>query len=158
MIIGFGNLYSQNINDSLLVEFFNKTFNDYFIKRSERSKTKEYYIVKDSSMPEGVATDYASFKLHFIDGLYQVCTLVKKGKISTIFSAESRCFEADTIVFFIDDKSVNFKRVFRIQRYGKMKWIYSPRCYYNVKSGLVYYSVGKFIYDNETGEWKHITH
>jgi len=143
MIVGFGNGYAQNVSDSLLVEFFNKTFNDYFSERNDLKK--EYYIVKDSSMPDGVTTDYANFKLHFIDYWGQVCSLIKEDEAFTLFWAESRRSSVNTIDIFIDEN-----KIFS-QKKGRKKRI----CYYNIEGGVVILSVGRLIYDYQSEEWNY---
>ena len=156
MLIGFGNAYSQSISDSLLVDFFNRTFNDYF--SNQKVIKKDYYIVKDSSMPENIKTDYANFTLHFIDDWYQVCPLIKSGEIDTIYWVK-KDVSVNNINVFISSYRTGFLKGFNYIKgeNGKRRLKYIKSCSYSIQSGIVLMSNGKLIYDSESGEWKHTT-
>jgi len=154
MIVGFGNGYAQNVSDSLLVEFFNKTFNDHFNHYAfseyfnyyflgQKKLMKDFYILKDSSMPEGVTTDYANFKFHFIDKP-QAYPLIKKGEIVALFWAKSKHISVNTIDIVIGGCSVEFKNG---------EYFFGAWC----GGTFGYVPQGRFIYDNASGEWKYFT-
>ena len=84
MIISLGSLHSQNLSDSLLINFFDRTFNDYFLGLN--SQKKDFYILKDS-IPKKVATDYGKFTLHLVD-YTQAYPLIKKRKYLHCFGLE----------------------------------------------------------------------
>ena len=81
ILLNFGDLYSQNVTDSLLVDFLNKTFNDYFTNRQiYDTSRKNFYIYKNSTILDSVKTDYSNFKLHLIEKQEELYPLIKKNK------------------------------------------------------------------------------
>ncbi|OJX88250.1 MAG: hypothetical protein BGP01_10915 [Paludibacter sp. 47-17] len=155
MVFCFGDLYSQNLTDSLLVGFFNRTFNDYFGKLN--TSTNNFYVLKDS-IPENVTTDYPNFKLHFVD-YSQTYPLIKKGKISTLFWAKSECIGVDTVDITIGAWTTSYKRVARI-RSNEGKWKLVFRSYqFGAWCGgtLGYIPQGRFIFDPKLREWEYIS-
>ncbi|MEA4937928.1 MAG: hypothetical protein VB102_15015 [Paludibacter sp.] len=155
MVICFGDLYSQELSDSLLIDFFNKTFNDYYQQRD--SVTKDFYILKDS-IPEKVTTDFNNFKLHLVD-YSQAYPLIKKNKISALYWARYKQISTDTIDIVIGGWTVNFERAFRIKKIdGKRKLILNNYNFAAWCGGtLGYIPQGRFIYNTELKSWSYLT-
>ena len=159
IMLSFGNLYPQNITDSLLVDFFNKTFNDFFTEKKTRNPLKnDFYISKGSTIPEGVNTDFANFKLHLLDK-HQEYPLIQKGKISELYFANTKEIGTDTIDIVIHTYSVSYKKRFRIvKNEGKRKLITGDfRFGLHCRGDMGYIPDGRFIYSIEANEWKYIT-
>ena len=134
-----------------MVDFYNKTFNDYFSRQD--TLIKDFYILKDSSMPENLITDYANFKLHFVDWS-NVCQLIKKGEISTLFEVQ-KSVDFYRVNIFIYTRDFGIKRVFRILKInGKIKLICGKVCYYTISEGILTIK-GSLIYDYQSEEWKY---
>ena len=158
-MFSFGNLNSQNLTDSLLVDFFNKTFDDYFTKqKTYYPLTKDFYLRKDSTVPDNVKIDFTNFKLHLLEK-YQEYPLIKKGKISELYSARTKHISVDTIDIVIGGWTVNYKRVFKIKKIeGKRKLITGNYNFALWCGGTMgYIPEGRLIYDTELKEWKYIT-
>ena len=102
------NSYSQQLNDSLIIGFFNKTFTDYFIVRD--SLLHDFYILNDS-VPHEVKTDYKDFVLHLVD-YNQAYPLIKKDKISSLYWARLKQISVDTVDIIIGGWTVDFERIF----------------------------------------------
>ena len=150
-IIGCGNLYAQNITDSLMLDFYNKTFNDYFSKESKRDTlTKDFYILKDASensfVPKNTRTDYENFKLHFVSWL-QAYSLVEEGKTSSLFWIR-KYVDTDTLGIVIEERHVGIKRINK----KNAKCLYSE-----IPIGLIYMYDAMLIYDKKLKEWKYMT-
>ena len=155
MMISLGSLHSQNLSDSLLINFFDRTFSDYFLGLN--SQKKDFYILKDS-IPEKVATDYEKFTLHLVD-YTQAYPLIKEKKISSLFWARKKQINTNTIDIVIGGWSVNYERVFRIQKIeGKRKLILRNYNFVAWNGGtLGYIPQGQFIYNTEMQNWVYFT-
>jgi hypothetical protein len=155
IMLSFGNLYSQKITDSLLVVFYNETFKDYFAKQQTwYPLAKEFYILKDSTMPENVITNYTNFKLYLIEK-YQAYPLIKKGEMSKLYSAVTNHISMDTIDIVINIWTVYCKREIK-KNEGKRRKIENYYFGVHCRGTMGYVPEGRFIYDTELNEWKSI--
>jgi hypothetical protein len=149
------NSFGQELNEKLKIDFFNQTFNDYFDAR-DLAKS-EYYILSDS-IPEGIKTEFENFKIHLIN-YNQAYPLIKKDIISSLYWARIRHLSADTVDIVIGGWSVNFERVFRIQKIENKRRLVTKN--YNFaawsRGTLGYIPQGRFIYSTELDEWSYIT-
>ena len=165
MIASFESLCPQDLTDNLLVDFFNKTFNDYFDNvincqnnQIDDTSTKIFYVIKDSiPIPENIITDYANFKLHLVY-YFQAYPLIRKGEISTLYTTQSIRISIDTVDIIINTMSVDY-RFFRFVRAGGIikkpifrSYHFSLFC----RGTMGYIPNGRFIYDAGSNEWKHI--
>lgn len=148
------NSYSQQVNDSLIIGFFNKTFTDYFISRD--SLLHDFYILNDS-VPYDVKTDYKDFKLHLID-YNQAYPLIKKDEISSLYWARLKQISVDTVDIVIGGWTVDFERVFRFQKIkGKRKIVLRNYNFAAWCGGtLGYIPQGRFVYLPELDKWDYI--
>jgi hypothetical protein len=162
-MVGFGNLHSQNLTDSLLVDFFNKTFSDYFenttnwLNRNGDTSIRNFYVIKDSiPMPENIITDYKKFQLHLVD-YQQAYPLIRKGQISSLHTTFVNQISADTVDILINHRYANYD-FFRIQRWrGRIRVIFRTYQFaVSCRGTMGYVPDGRFIYDAELNEWKHI--
>jgi hypothetical protein len=149
-------LNSQSISEIQLTDFFNLTFKDYFAQRKD-SSTHDYYLLKDS-IPTNVMTDYQNFKLHLVD-YPQSYSLIKKKKISSLYWARMKQINRDTIDIVIGGWTVDFDRVFRIQKVdGKRKLVlrnYNFAAWDGAPIG--YIPESRFIYDPNNKIWKRLS-
>ena len=164
VMVGFGSLYSQNLTDSLFVDFFDKTFNDYFgnaVNRLEKqfndTSAKVFYILKDS-VPENVKIDYPNFKLKLVD-YSQAYPLIKKRKMTSLYWARNNIISADSVDIVIGGWSTEFKRVFRFPKInGKRKLILGNYNFGAWCGGtLGYIPQGRFIFESKLKKWKYLT-
>jgi hypothetical protein len=158
ILISFGDVYSQDLSDKNLTDFFNQTFKDYFGQRdSLKKESQEYYILRDSVTTD-IVTEYENFKFHLIDNT-ESYPLIKKGKISALFWAKYKQISIDTGDIVIGGWSVNFERVFRIQKVeGKRRVILRNYNFAAWCGGtLGYIPEGRLVYDYELGDWKYLT-
>lgn len=154
-LISICDLLSQDLSDNQLANFFNQTFKDYFSQKD--SLSKDFYILKDS-FPPSVLTDYKNFELHFIE-YSQAYPLIKKNEISALYWANSKQISKDTIDILIGGWTVDFERVFRIQRIdGKRKLVLRNYNFVAWCGGtLGYIPQGRFVYLSELDKWDYIS-
>ena len=155
IMLSFGSTKSQNLTDSILINFFNNTFYDYFSKLN--TSTNNFYVLKDS-IPERVTTDYPNFKLHFVD-YSQAYPLIKKGRISELFWAKSESVGVDTVDITIGGWTTAYKRVAIIRsNEGKRKLVFRNYQFSAWSGGtLSYIPQGRFIFDQKLKIWKYFT-
>jgi hypothetical protein len=149
------NSFGQELNEKLKIDFFNQTFTDFF---DTRDLTKsEYYILSDS-IPDGIKTDFENFKIYLID-YNQAYSLIKKDIISSLYWARCKQISVDTIDIVIGGWTVEFERVFRIQKIEDKRRLVTKN--YNFaawsRGTLGYIPQGRFIYSTELDEWNYIT-
>ena len=161
MITNLGNVYSQDISDSLLTEFFNQTFQDYFHKEmvyypKNDNSVIDFYIQNDS-IPENVRTDYGRFRLHLV-GRSQAYSLIEKNKIFSLYWTKSKHISKDTIEIEIEGGVTFFKRTFKIRKFDGKRKLITKEYYFEVSlydGDIGYAQNGRFIYDAELEKWKY---
>jgi hypothetical protein len=104
------NLFSQELTEELIVDFYNQTFMDYFIQRKQTYEKMDFYIQRDSLHPQ-IQTEFGDFNLHFVNK-QQEQELIKKNKISELYWSNINQISKDTIDILIGGWTVDYKRKF----------------------------------------------
>jgi len=153
----FGSIrsFSQQLSDSLIIEFLNKTFCDYFV--SIDSGNHDFYILNDS-IPNGLMTEYKDFELYFVD-YDQALSLIRKDKVSSLYKVRLNQISIDTVDIVIGGWTVDFKRVFRCHKIeGKGKLVLDSYNFAIWCGGTFgYIPQGRFVFSPELDTWGYIS-
>lgn len=136
-------LVAQDIDKSTLIDFYNKTFEDYFSERSEDPNSNQYYFQSDTNLfPNKIR--YPKFEIHFITK-GQEYILIKKNTIDRLYWVKIEALSNDTIDINIGGWSVEYKKSFLKKGY----YYYAAWC----GGDMGYIPEGRLIYNYDLTEW-----
>ena len=141
------NLFSQELNEKIITNFYNQTFKDYFSQHKQTYEKKDFYIHQDSIQLK-TQTEFDDFNLHFVNK-HQEQELIKKNKISELYWTKVKKINKDTIDVLIGGWTVDYKRKFL------KKGTFSYAAWCGGTNGYV--QQGRFIYNYKTEKWDFVT-
>lgn len=141
------NLFSQELTEELIVEFYNQTYMDYFNQQKQTYEKTDFYIQRDSLQPL-IQSEFADFNLHFVNK-QQEQELIKKNKISELYWTKINHVSKDTIDILISGWTVDYKRKFL----KKGTFEYAAWC--GGTNGYV--PQARFVLNKKTAKWDYIT-
>jgi len=118
---------------------------------------KDYYILGDS-VPISVIGYYSNSNLHFIN-YSKAYPLIKSDSISFLYWIRKKNMGLDTIDISIGGWTVEFERVFRLQKIeGKLRLVtrnynFSAWC----GGTLGYIPQGRIIYNHVSSDWQYLS-
>ncbi len=141
------NLFSQELTEELIVDFYNQTYMDYFNQQKQTYEKTDFYIQRDSLQPL-TQSEFTDFNLHFVNK-QQEQELIKKNKISELYWTKINQISKDTIDILISGWTVDYKRKFL----KKGTFEYAAWC--GGTNGYV--PQARFVLNKKTAKWDYIT-